>query len=160
MLAERAGNMELLDCGERPPLPKNLVSSIDRIQKLLNQLKIISESNVDQITEEIDALNLKQHVPELSKSIALNKFGVREQSYIVDVCVLVHQRYEAFAELLMSELEKQFKVTAITEFNKKRNILRTLTELYFKGLAAEYQGIFKCLVNLILINYEETADDF
>ena len=60
----------------------------------------------------------------------------------------------------MQELEKQFKLTPITEFNKKRNILRTLTELYFKGLASEYQGIFKCLVNLILINYEETPDEF
>lgn len=60
----------------------------------------------------------------------------------------------------MAEIEKQFKVTPISEFNKKRNVLRTLTELYFKGLTSEYQGIFKCLVNLILINYEEAEDDF
>lgn len=60
----------------------------------------------------------------------------------------------------MTELEKQFKLTPIIEFNKKRNVLRTLTELYFKGLSVEYQGIFKCLVNLILINFEDTPDEF
>ena len=38
--------------------------------------------------------------------------------------------------------------------------MRTLTELYFKGLSAEYQGIFKCLVNLILINFDDTEDEF
>lgn len=96
----------------------------------------------------------------MAKSIAHNKFGVKEQQLIVDTCVLVHQKYETFAELLMSELEKVFKVTQITEFNKKRNVLRTLTELYFKGLSGEYQGIFKCLVNLILINWDETEDEF
>lgn len=31
MLTERAENLELLDRGERPPLPKNLVSNLERI---------------------------------------------------------------------------------------------------------------------------------
>lgn len=109
---------------------------------------------------ELEALNLKHYIPEATKNIAMNKFGARDQQLIVEICVLVHQRYESFAQGLMTELEKQFKLTPITEFNKKRNILRTLTELYFKGLASEYQGIFKCLVNIILINYEETEDEF
>lgn len=38
----------------------------------------------------------------------------------------------------MTDIEKHFKLTPISEFNKKRNILRTLTELYFKGLSDEY----------------------
>ena len=60
----------------------------------------------------------------------------------------------------MSGIEMQFKTTPIVELNKKRNILRTLTELYFKGLSDEYQGIFKCLLNLMLINYEGPEKDF
>ena len=36
MLTERAKNLELLERGERPPLPKNLETSIERIQRLLN----------------------------------------------------------------------------------------------------------------------------
>ena len=49
MLAERTINLDLLDLPERPPLPKNLISSLERSQKLLNQLKNISESNGEQI---------------------------------------------------------------------------------------------------------------
>ena len=49
MLAERTINLDLLDCVERPPLPKNLISSLERSQRLLNQLKNISESNGEQI---------------------------------------------------------------------------------------------------------------
>ena len=79
MLDERKENIELLECGERPPLPKNLVSNLERIQRLLNQLKNIGENNCEQINSELDALNLKHYIPEMSKNIALNKFGARDQ---------------------------------------------------------------------------------
>ena len=42
----------------------------------------------------------------MSRNIAMNKFSVKEQQVIVDICVQVHQRYESFATLLMSEIEK------------------------------------------------------
>jgi hypothetical protein len=38
---------------------------------------------------------------------------------------------------------------------RKRNILRMLTELYFKGLILEYKGIFKCLVQIIQLDPEK-----
>ena len=60
MLAERAINIELLEKNERQPLPKNAISSLERSQKLLNQLKNIGENNGEQITSEINALNLRQ----------------------------------------------------------------------------------------------------
>ena len=63
-------NIELLEKNERQPLPKNAISSLERSQKLLNQLKNIGENNGEQITSEINALNLRQHVPEMAKSIA------------------------------------------------------------------------------------------
>ena len=46
----------------------------------------------------------------------------------------LHERYESFASMLLPDIVKQFQETPISEFNKKRNILRMLTELYFKGL--------------------------
>lgn len=36
MLTERAQNLELLERGERPALPKTVVSSLERSQRLLN----------------------------------------------------------------------------------------------------------------------------
>ena len=34
-----------------------------------------------------------------------------------------------------------------------------LTELYFKGLLNEYRRIFKCLNELIKLNWQETPDE-
>lgn len=65
----------------------------------------------------------------------------------------MHQRYEGFAEELIPAIERQYREANIADFNKKRNILRYLTELYFKGLFVEYKRIFKCLNELILINF-------
>jgi hypothetical protein len=56
-------------------------------------------------------------------------------------------------------LEKQYVEAGMNEFNKKRNILRLLSELYLKGLFAEFKRIFKCLNDLILIN-PDTPDEF
>ena len=38
----------------------------------------------------------------------------------------------------------------LTDPNRKRNILRMLTELYFKGLIEEYKSFFGCLNSLII----------
>ena len=62
--------------------------------------------------------------------------------------------------MLIPDIVKQYNETPISEFNKKRNILRTLTELYFKGLTVEYQVIFKCLAKLTLTKYAESPEDF
>lgn len=72
----------------------------------------------------------------------------------------LHERYESFASMLLPDIVKQFQETPISEFNKKRNILRMLTELYFKGLTQEYQIIFKCLAKLTLIKYQDSPGDF
>ena len=70
MLETRAINLELLERGERPPLPKTIVSSLERSQRLLNQMKNINEANSQMIQEEVNALNLRQHIPEMAKNIA------------------------------------------------------------------------------------------
>ena len=105
-------------------------------------------------------LNLKHYIPEAAKSIAQGKFGAKDYHQTVEICVLLHQRYEEFASKLIPAIVKQFGETPISEFNKKRNILRTLTELYFKGLTQEYQVIFKCLARLTLIKYQDCPDEF
>ena len=51
---------------------------MERIQRLLNQLKSIGEGNFEQITNELDVLNLKHYIPEISKNVAFNKFGARD----------------------------------------------------------------------------------
>jgi len=46
----------------------------------------------------------------------------------------------------------------MSEFNKKRNILRLLSELYLKGLFSEFKRLFKCITFLTQINPENKEE--
>lgn len=70
----------------------------------------------------------------------------------------MHQRYEEFAPKLIDALEKQFFQEKMSEFNKKRNILRLLSELFLKGLIAEYKRIFKGISFLTQIKPESREE--
>jgi hypothetical protein len=58
----------------------------------------------------------------------------------------MHQRYEDFAPKLIESLEKLYEQEKNSEFTKKRNILRLLSELYLKGLINDYKRIFKLII--------------
>jgi len=47
----------------------------------------------------------------------------------------------------------------MSEFNKKRNILRLLSELFLKGLISEYKRIFKGISFLVQIK-PDNRDEF
>lgn len=121
---------------------------------------MISESNGETLLEELKALNLKHYIPEIAKNIAQSKLSARDQHTTIEICVLMHQRYETFAEHLIPAIETQYKQTPVSEFTKKRNILRHLTELYFKGIFTEYKLVFKQLNALMSIKYEDNAEEF
>ena len=53
MLAERSKNLELLEAGARPPPPKNLVSNLERIQKFINQLKVVQDTSTEALLQEV-----------------------------------------------------------------------------------------------------------
>jgi hypothetical protein len=72
----------------------------------------------------------------------------------------MHQRYESFAEHIIPAIVTQYKQTPVIEFTKKRNILRHLTELYFKGIFTEYKLVFKQLNALMSIKFEDNAEEF
>jgi len=58
----------------------------------------------------------------------------------------MHQRYEDFAPKLIESLEKLYEQEKNSEFTKKRNILRLLSELYLKGLINDFKRIFKLII--------------
>ena len=72
----------------------------------------------------------------------------------------MHTRYEEFAEKLIEALEKLYENEKQTEFTKKRNILRLLSELYLKGLFGDFKKVFKCLNQMINISPQSNIDDF
>ena len=99
-------------------------------------------------------------MPEVTKAIAQSKLSDNQLDTLIDVCVLMHQRYEGFSDLLLHTVEANyFSVSVLSEQAKKRNILRMLTELYFRGLLREYKRIFKLLNQLIQVDCDKDGVD-
>jgi hypothetical protein len=72
----------------------------------------------------------------------------------------MHLRYEEFAEKLIEALEKLYENEKVTEFTKKRNILRLMSELFLKGLFNDFKKVFKCLNHMFIISPQTNFDDF
>ena len=66
---------------------------------------MISDNNGEALIEELKCLNLKHYIPEIAKNIAQSKLAARDQHTILEICVLMHQRYESFAEHLIPAIE-------------------------------------------------------
>jgi len=92
------------------------------------------------------------------QSITQSKLNVKDQDTLVEICVLLHQRYEDFASKLAEALEKQYHELG-GEFTRKRNILRLMSELYLRGLIREFKGLFKCINQMTLVGVE-TLEEF
>jgi hypothetical protein len=78
--------------------------------------------------------------------------NVKDQDTLIEICVLMHKRYEDFAEKIIEGLEKLYDAErGQGEFTKKRNILRLMSELYLKGLFVDFKRVFRCLNYMMLI---------
>lgn len=117
MLEEREKNLAFLDYYRRgnlyiykpntEPLSKDLSSKLDRIQKFLNQLRNISsaasysthssELNKEMLVQEVHQLNLRRHISEVVKAIAQGKLNIRDQDVLIEICLIMNQKYEDFA---------------------------------------------------------------
>jgi hypothetical protein len=71
-------------------MPKNLITKIDQIQKFLNMLKNISESNRDTLLSELKELDLRKFIPEAVNSISQSKMSPENQFTTVELCVILH----------------------------------------------------------------------
>lgn len=72
----------------------------------------------------------------------------------------MHRRYEEFSEQLIKDMETFFRSLQLqTEHARKRNTLRMLTELFFKGVFKEYRRIFKCLIQIIQVCPEKDSKE-
>ena len=49
------------------------------------------------LIEECQELNLKRHTSEVVASITSSKMTIKDQDTIIEICVLMHHRYEEFA---------------------------------------------------------------
>lgn len=68
----------------------------------------MQDSKRDVLIEDALGLNLKRHISEVVGSITQSKLSIKDQDTIIEICVLMHQRYEEFAPKLIDALEKQY----------------------------------------------------
>jgi len=68
----------------------------------------VQDNNRDALIEDVQSLNLKRHIFEVVSSITQSRLSIRNQDTIIEICVMMHQRYEEFAHKLIEALEKQF----------------------------------------------------
>ena len=122
-------------------------------------MKNLQDSKRDLLLSEALQLNLTRHTSEVVSSITQTKLSIKDQDTIIEICVMMHQRYEDFATKLIEALEKLFDSEKIQEFTKRRNILRLLSELYLKGLLTDFKKIFKRL-NFMLMISPSSIEDF
>ena len=101
-------------------------------------MKNILDNQRESIIEEIEKTNLRDDLDRICNAIALTNISSRNQDFIIEVCCGLHQVYDDFHQILISAIIKQYKAPSNLqghrEFNRKRYILRLLTELYLKGL--------------------------
>ena len=82
------------------------MSNLERIQKFINQLKVVQDISTEALLREVSQLNLKQFLPEVSKAVAQGKLTTKDYHQTVEICVKLHERYESFASMLLPDIVK------------------------------------------------------
>ena len=103
-MEERQNNLKYFaEDFRRPPIPKDLNCEVKRIQKFISHLRYASEN--DSLIEECTQLNLRMHLPDVIKNIALSKLGPSERDLLMQICVHLHRRYEHFSNDLVKAIK-------------------------------------------------------
>ncbi|XP_022744758.1 regulator of nonsense transcripts UPF2-like isoform X2 [Durio zibethinus] len=153
------GKMALRQTNLNPGRPdsgflRTLDSSIKRNTAVIKKLKQINEEQKEGLMEELRNVNLTKFVSEAVTAICDAKLKSSDIQAAVQICSLLHQRYNDFSPSLIQGLLKVFfpgksgdDLDADRNFKamKKRSTLKLLLELYFVGVI-EDNGIF---INII-----------
>lgn len=166
VLVRRKYNADLITGDEiRDRLPSDLIAKVDKIQKCLNRFKSLHQYANETFIKEVKSLNLNRYTIEVAESIAKTEFAFTKDPgnphgsfktfetdlrIIVDICEIMHRRYEDFQKQLVIALTKQFKALSKIEdaevkTNQRRAMLFFMTELFIIGIILEYKRIFQSL---------------
>ncbi|GAB4854899.1 Regulator of nonsense transcripts upf2 [Ancistrocladus abbreviatus] len=137
-----------------PATLRALDSSIKRNTAVIKKLKQINEEQREGLMDELRSVNLSKFVSEAVAAICEAKLKTSDIQAAVQICSLLHQRYQDFSPSLTQGLSKVFfpgksgedlETDRNTKAMKKRSTLKLLLELYFVGVV-EDSGVF---VNII-----------
>ena len=125
--------------------PKGLMAKIDKANRLIKKLKTINEANPDTLMSEMASMNLSKFIPEVVNSLCETKFGSKDLTVLVDTCNHLHQRYSDFSKFLEPTLVKTYHSS---DFLRRRNLLRLLSELIVSGVWRDTQSFGRILQDL------------
>ncbi|GMG99374.1 hypothetical protein Nepgr_001214 [Nepenthes gracilis] len=129
-----------------PAFLRTLDSSIKRNTAVIKKLKQINEELRDGLMDELRSVNLSKFVSEAVTAIFDAKLKTSDIQAAVQICSLLHQRYQDFSPSLTQGFTKVFfpgksgddlETDKNTKAMKKRSTLKLLLELYFVGVVED-----------------------
>ncbi|KAF6134866.1 hypothetical protein GIB67_002267 [Kingdonia uniflora] len=147
---------------ERPDIGflRSLDSSIKRNTAVIKKLKQITEEQREGMMDDLRSVNLSKFVSEAVAAICDAKLKTSDIQAAVQICSLLHQRYNDFSPSLIQGLLKIFlpgksgddyEADRSLKAMKKRSTLKLLLELYFVGViedASVFVNIIKDLTSV------------
>jgi len=125
--------------------PKGLIVKVDKAQRLIKRLKCLGDSNPDLLMQEMISLNLTRFVQEVVNSLCETKFASKDLPLLVEICSHMHQRYSDFSRGLEQGLVKTYHSS---DFLRKRNLLRLISELIVAGVWRDTHSFGRILKDL------------
>lgn len=129
---------------------RTLDSSIKRNTAVIKKLKQINEEQKEGLMDDLRNVNLSKFVSEAVTAICDAKLRSSDIQAAVQICSLLHQRYQDFSQSLIQGLLKAFfpgksgedlDADRNLKAMKKRSTLKLVLELFFVGVI-EDSGIF------------------
>lgn len=147
---QEMGKRRMRDANEaarasRSDPPKGLIVKVDKAQRLIKRLKALGDSNPDLLMQEMVSINLSRFVQEVVNSLCETKFTSKDLPLLIDICSHMHQRYSDFARSLELGLVKTYHSS---DFLRKRNLLRLISELIVVGVWRDTQSFGRILKDL------------
>ncbi|XP_042374073.1 regulator of nonsense transcripts UPF2-like [Zingiber officinale] len=141
---------------------RTLDSSIKRNTAVTKKLRQINDEQREALLDELRGVNMSKFVSEAVTAICEAKLRASDIQAAVQVCSLLHQRYNDFAPSLIQGLLKIFfpgktgddlDADRNSRAMKKRSTLKLLVELYFVGVVDDCSILLNIIKDLTALDH-------
>ncbi len=142
-----------------------LKSDLKKTSAFTSKVRMMNESHWSSLTKDMETINLTRYVTEIADAVSEAKLKTSDIPVALQLCCMMHQRYEDFTQALISNLlaplrEESLRPTKGEEedkeaFRKRRVNLRLLTELHLCGVFEGTTILLRALKRLAGISRRE-----
>jgi hypothetical protein len=116
----------------------NVKSDLKKSNTFVKKIKSINAEGIQQCIRDADTLNLNLFISEIVNAILATSYKATDVTYVIKLCISLHQKYEEFTEPLITGLKTSLLSPTSEEDaeagKKKRIQIRLVIELYQAGL--------------------------